>query len=143
MISAILTGGIFTTAFSLFFLSYAPVRELFVRNGLPDQDVFFTAFFNVFVLMVTFNAFNARTENINLFEHILENKGFFRVISSILIIQIIITFTGGEILRATPLTFNEWIFVFFCGFTIIPVDLLRKKLRDNTLKRKISRVPVS
>ncbi len=136
MISAILTGGLFTTGFSIFFLTFAPVKELFVRNGIPDQDVFLTAFFNIFVLMVTFNAFNARTEKMNLLEHIFENKGFFRVISSILIIQVIITYTGGEILRAHGLTLNEWVLVLLCAFTIIPVDLIRKKIRDSIMKRR-------
>ncbi len=143
MVSAILTGGLFTTAFSIFFLSYSPMRELFVRNGIPDQDVFLTAFFNVFVLMVTFNAFNARTEKINLFEHIMENKGFWRVIGSILIIQVVITYTGGQILRARDLNLNEWILVFGFALTIIPVDLIRKKIRDSSKKRQANRLSSS
>jgi Ca2+-transporting ATPase len=138
MLSAILVGGIYTTTFSLFFLTFPPFRELFVRNGIPDEGVFFTAFFNIFVLMITFNAFNARTEKINLFEHILENMGFFRVIGFILVIQIIITYVGGEILRATPLNLSEWMIILTFSFTIIPVDLIRKKIRDNSNRRKQS-----
>jgi calcium-translocating P-type ATPase len=136
MLSAVLTCGIFTTAFSLFFLTYPPIRELFVRDGLPNQGVFYTAFFNIFVLMVTFNAFNARTEKINLFEHIFENKGFFRVIGFILVVQVIITYIGGTILRATPLNVSEWMIILVLSITIIPVDLIRKKLRDNSNNKK-------
>ncbi|HLF33521.1 MAG TPA: calcium-translocating P-type ATPase, PMCA-type [Cyclobacteriaceae bacterium] len=131
MLSAILTGGIFTTSFSMFFLTFPPFRELFTRNGLPSEEVFFTAFFNLFVLMVTFNAFNARTEKINLLEHIYENKGFFRVIGFILIMQVLITYVGGqEILRATPLNLSEWMIVTLLAVLIIPVDLIRKKIRN-------------
>ena len=84
----------------------------------------------MFILLITFNAFNARTEKTNLFEHIGENVGFIRVITLILILQVIITYIGGSILRSVGLLWNEWLIVVIIALTIIPFDLLRKKIRD-------------
>src|SRR5690606_6469716 len=64
MSSAIVIGGIFITAFSIFFLTNEDFKELFIRNGLPNRAVFLTAFFNLFVFMITLNSFNARTDKL-------------------------------------------------------------------------------
>ena len=130
MWSAILTNGLFITAFSIFFLKYPPIRDLFVRNGVPDEAVFLTAFFALFVFLITFNSFNARTEKLNLFEHITENKGFFGIIAIIFSVQIFFTYIGGKILRTVGLTLEEWLIVIAMAVIIIPVDLIRKAIRD-------------
>ncbi|MEQ8336513.1 MAG: calcium-translocating P-type ATPase, PMCA-type [Cyclobacteriaceae bacterium] len=124
--SSILTSGLFITAFSIFFLSYGPFRELFLRNGMPDESVFLTVFFNIFIFMILINAFNVRTENINLFENLKQNPGFLRVMLMIFGLQIVFTYIGGTILRTTPLTLQEWMYVLGFALLIIPVDLIRK-----------------
>lgn len=126
MSSAVLIGGIFITIFSLFFLNNDIFKELFIRNGIPNQSVFLTAFFNLFVFMITINSFNARTDKMNIFENITMNKDFLRVIGLIFVIQILFTYLGGSILRTTPLTFHEWVIIFLLALSIIPVDLFRK-----------------
>ena len=48
--------------------------------------------------------------------------------SLIVIIQIIMTYFGGAVLRCFGLNINEWIFVLLMAITIIPVDIIRKLL---------------
>jgi P-type Ca2+ transporter type 2C len=126
MRTSILTGGIFLTVLSLSFLTFDPFREFFVRNGVPDERIFLTAYFNLFVFTVAINSFNARTEKINLLEEIRKNRGFLRIIGLILIVQVIFTYVGGTILRASPLLPKEWLLIVLLSLLIIPVDIIRK-----------------
>tara|TARA_Y100001980_G_C14556882_1_gene352286 strand:- start:80723 stop:83413 length:2691 start_codon:yes stop_codon:yes gene_type:complete len=134
--SSILTSGLFIMLFSIFFLSYEPFRELFTRNGIINEGVFLTAFFNIFIFMILINAFNVRTENLNLFENLRQNPGFLRVMLMIFGLQIVFTYIGGTILRTTPLTLQEWMYVLGFALLIIPVDLVRKTVffRNGKLK---------
>ena len=126
MLSSIFTSGLFITAFSLFFLTYDPLRELFLRDGVPNEAVYLTAFFNVFIFMIIINGFSVRTHKINLLDHLEKNWRFVIVMVSILVLQIIFTYIGGEILRTTALTMQEWWYVFAMALIIIPVDMVRK-----------------
>lgn len=124
--SAILANGLFIMIYSLFFLKYDAFAELFVRDGKPDDLVHLTAFFNLFIFLIIFNAFNIRTEKMNLFSHINENRIFLSIMALVFSLQIVFTYLGGTILRVTPLTLWEWCIVFTLAFAIIPVDLIRK-----------------
>ncbi len=126
MLSAILTTGFFITAFSLFFLTSDVLRELFVRDGVANEAVYLTAFFNIFIFMIIFNGFSVRTHKINLLDHLEKNWRFVIVMVGILILQIIFTYIGGNILRTTGLTMQEWWYVFAISLIIIPIDMIRK-----------------
>jgi len=126
MWSAIVVNGIFIAALCIFALTYPPVRELFIRNGKPDEQVFLTAFFAFFIFLTNFNSFNARTPKLNIFDHILENSGFVWVVLLIFIVQVTFTYVGGSVLRTVGLTLNEWMLVFCSSMVIIPFDMLRK-----------------
>lgn len=126
MWSAIGIDGAFITIMSLFFLK-APLVKNFFRAS--DQDLYLlTGFFTLFILMNTFNAFNARTPHFNLFKDMSRNTGFIKVMLTIFITQFVIVCIGGEVLRTAPLTSNEWLFVVGLALFIIPVDLLRKMI---------------
>lgn len=75
MWSSILVNGIFIATLCIIFLTYAPVRSLFLRDNQPDEAAFLTAFFAFFIFLTNFNSFNARTPKINIFDHIFENTG--------------------------------------------------------------------
>ncbi|MCZ6520668.1 MAG: calcium-translocating P-type ATPase, PMCA-type [Bacteroidetes bacterium] len=137
MKSAILTSGIFIMIFCLFFITFDPFEELFVRNGAPNQEVYLTAFFNLFIFLIIFNAFNVRTEKMNLFDHIGQNKIFLSIMVLIFALQIIFTYIGGTILRVAPLNVKEWALVFVLALTIIPLDLLRKFIWFRTQRSKV------
>jgi Ca2+-transporting ATPase len=89
-----------------------------------------TAFFGFFVFMNNFNKFNARTEGLNLFEHITENRSFIMVVILIFFLQTTFTYIGGEVLRTVGLTMEEWGYVLLFAASIIPLDLTRKFLRN-------------
>ncbi|MGF1637933.1 MAG: calcium-translocating P-type ATPase, PMCA-type [Cyclobacteriaceae bacterium] len=126
MASSILTSAGFITLFSFTFLQTDIFKGFFIRDGVFNELVFMTAFFNLFVFLITINSFNARTDKLNLLENITMNKGFLRVILLILSLQILFTYIGGSILRVTPLQPKEWLVVVLLSLLIIPVDLVRK-----------------
>lgn len=140
MWSAILVNGITIAMLSLFFLTSDTVSAWFPCDELrcgdpsnPDYDsraVLLTAFFGFFVFVNNFNKFNSRTEGINLFEHILENRNFIFVVILIFFLQTVFTYLGGEVLRTVGLTLTEWIYVIGFSILIIPVDLIRKLVRN-------------
>jgi len=126
MISSILTSGIFITAFGLFFLSYTPIMDLFVRDGVPNAAVHKTVFFNIFIFMIIFNGFNVRTERINILDHLIENKSFIIVMALILFLQVVFTYIGGTILRTVALNIEEWFIVVAFALLVVPVGIVRK-----------------
>jgi calcium-translocating P-type ATPase len=125
MWSSILTNGISATVLSLIFLTYSPIKNLF-----HNEAAFLTAFFAFFVFLHNFNKFNARTESLNLFDHLLENKNFLWVVSIIFTVQVIFTYLGGEILRTVAISAQEWLWVLLFSVIIIPIDLMRKLIRN-------------
>ena len=134
MVSAIGTSGLWCFAISLIFLLTDFSRSHF-RDVNPegvtitfggDSVYVLTAYFAAFIFLAVFNAFNTRTDRVNLFENIGANPGFLRVMALIVVVQVIMTYFGGAILRCYGLTASEWAFVIAMAFTIIPVDIVRK-----------------
>lgn len=122
--SSILAGGVFITVICLGIL-----KNLFgVYNliGSTELDVVRTFMFATFIMAILWNSLNARTDSLNLFEHITENRNFILVMSCVAIIQVIIIQIGGKVFGTTPLDIKTWIAVVLIGFMIIPIDLIRK-----------------
>lgn len=127
MWSSILTGSFWTFAMSLVFLLTPQVHAIF--REMPNNEYLMTGYFCFFVFTAVFNAFNARTEQINLFDNIRGNKGFLKILLLIVVVQVIMAYCGSVIFRCYGLNAQEWGFVLILAFTIIPVDLLRKFYR--------------
>jgi magnesium-transporting ATPase (P-type) len=105
----------------------------------PENNiVLLTGFFGFFVFLNNFNKFNARTEGLNLFEHILDNRNFLAVIVLVFLLQTSFTYFGGEVLRTVGLTLKEWGYVLAFACTIIPLDLARKLLRNLLVKNPVA-----
>lgn len=126
MWSAILTDSLWAFALSLFFL-LSPITDGWFR-GDGNSKYLMTGFFTFYILMAAFNAFNARTEKVNLFDNIGKNHGFWKVILLIIVVQVFMTYLGGDVLRCYGLNVNEWVVVVLMAFTIIPVDMIRKAI---------------
>ncbi len=126
MFKGIMSSGLFITFFSLLFLTYSPFKEMFMRDGVHNEAVFLTAFFNLFIFMIVFNGFNVRTESINIFDNLGQNPGFLRVMGLIFTLQIVFTYIGGTILRTVGLSPREWLMIIGMSLIIIPVDMIRK-----------------
>ncbi len=105
-----------------------PALNLFVRQ---DTKYIMTAFFSIFIFLSIFNAFNARTTRINLFNGILKNKVFIVIMLFIFIAQIYLIYFGGSLFRTYGLNKAELLFVLLLSFTIIPVDLIKKYFIKN------------
>lgn len=128
MWGSILTGSLWIFLLSMLFLRLPVISEVF-RPGLrPDggEKYLLTGFFAFYVMLAAFNAFNARTDELNLLDHIRCNHGFWRVIILIVVTQVIMTYVGGNVLNCYGLVLKEWLLVLGLAFSIIPVDLLRK-----------------
>ena len=120
MMSQVLFSGAWVTALSFTFLKLPVFVNMF---GTEAQHM--TAYFSLFVLCAVFNGFNVRSEGVNIFEHISENKGFTKVMSIIVIVQVLLTFVGGKLFSCTPFGLQQWLVILGLGVTIIPVDLFR------------------
>jgi len=136
MFSSIGTGALCSFVVGLVFLLTDFSREHF-RDINPegvnitfggDSVYVLTGYFAFFIFMAVFNAFNARTDRMNLFDNIGGNTGFLKVMGLIVLVQVIMTYFGGAILRCYGLTMTEWAFVIAMAFIIIPVDLIRKAI---------------
>ena len=109
----------------------------FVRNtdkGEPFKYLL-TAYFAFFILISVCNSLNVRTEKINVFEHIGENPNYFRIMGLIVLIQVGLTYIGGEIFNCYGLNVMEWVMVVVLSLSIIPVDLIRKAITNAVTKK--------
>lgn len=134
MWSSILLNGTVAALLSVIFLVSDFTRHLFSGGhivGTPEAEAaFLTAFFAFFVFIHVFNTFNARTQGLNLFEHIFENKLFLPIIAIIITVQVLIISFGGEIMRTVGLLPQEWGYVLLFASVLIPLDLTRKWVRN-------------
>ncbi|MDR1960657.1 MAG: calcium-translocating P-type ATPase, PMCA-type [Gracilibacteraceae bacterium] len=130
MWSAILFNGIYLMWASCLFLLHPFFRGLFRSGGeevFPDKSLFFmTGFFCFYVLSAMLNGFNARTERVNFLDNVTQNPGFISIMALIAVVQVVMTFVGGSILRTAPLLPAEWVVVVLLALIIIPVGILRK-----------------
>ena len=142
MWSSILINGVLIATISILFLTSDLTQGWFDGGyavGTAEAEAkFLTAFFAFFVFVQIFNTFNARTQGLNLFEHLLDNRLFSIIIPSIMAIQLFFITFGGEILRTVGLSFNEWLTVLVLAILIIPADLLRKIVRNRVFGNPIA-----
>ena len=124
MLSQIAFCAGYIVAASLVFL----LTPLFSRVFVTPEDVM-TGFFAFFIFAAIFNAFNARTEAVNLFDKIRLNKGFLKVFGLIAVIQTALVYVGGDVLGCHGLTLPQWGCVLALAFGIVPLDVVRKLVR--------------
>ena len=129
MMSQVLCAGAWLGGISFAFLKLPFFKEFFENEG---QHL--TAYFSMFVFSAVANGFNVRSEGINIFDHIKENKGFIKVMLAIVLVQIILTFVGGEIFSCTPFGIKGWLIIIVMSLTMIPVDMLRKIIMKSSEK---------
>lgn len=124
MIHEIVFTSIYSFLLCIFFLK-SPLIHSFFRSG--KNDIYFmSAFFGLFIFMMIFNSFNARTSRLNIFSNLLSNKVFVVVIIFIVIVQIVLIYYGGDLFRTTSLSVKEIEIMLVCAFSVVPVEFLRK-----------------
>lgn len=124
MFSAFVFEGVMITGIGLWMLKGTFLSQYFT-SGTGDIALY-TGFFSFFILYAVFNGFNVRTEKLNIFDNLNRNKMFLRIMILIIVVQILMTFVGGAILRTTPLSMTEWAIVLGLSIAAIPIDMLRK-----------------
>ena len=124
MIHEIVFTSIYSFLLCIFFLK-SPFIHSFFRSG--KNDIYFmSAFFGLFIFMMIFNSFNARTSRLNIFANLLSNKVFLGVIIFIVIVQVLLIYYGGDLFRTTSLSLKEIEIMLVCAFSVIPVEFFRK-----------------
>ena len=138
MKTELITGAVWITLLSLLFLitgintsdgslkANGLIGRLFRGYEGYGTEYLLTGYFDFFILSAVFNAFNARTEKLNIFDSIGDNRNFLRVMGAIAAVQVIMTYFGGKVLGCYGLNPGEWVTVLVMSLSVIPVDMIRK-----------------
>ena len=126
MLIQIIISALYITCLCLSILFFPPIRNLF---GDVDTTYLKSALFATFMMSITFNGFNARTEHLNPFYEIGRNRNFLLVMGSIFALQFVFVTFGGPALSVEPLTPASWLICAALSFLVIPIDMLRKFLK--------------
>lgn len=136
MMAQILTMGTW-----LVVISFAFLKLPFFEQFFDTEEQKLTAYFVLFILSALFNGFNVRDEKFAIFSGLNENTGFLKVFFLIIAVQACIVNAGlvnldifkwiGEMFSCVPFGITGWLVVIVLGFTMIPVDLIRKLVVNN------------
>jgi P-type Ca2+ transporter type 2C len=132
MWSAILTSGVFVAAASIFFLKSDYVASLFRTESTNTANIYLlTGYFAFFILVGVCNGFSVRTDTVNIFSNLSKNPNFIRIMGLVVLVQVIMTYLGGTILRTHGLVLQEWIVVLIFSILIVPINMIRKLVMKN------------
>lgn len=121
----VLCSAFYITIACLAILFFPPVKALF---GDVDTTYLKSAVFATFMMAITFNGFNARTNHLNVLANINGNNNFIVVMLTIFAMQFVFVTLGGEMLSVESLTPGSWLLCGIIAFMVIPLDILRKLL---------------
>lgn len=135
MMSQVVISGLYITAMCLCIRFVPALQHLLgaVKESGLDTTLLNSAVFATFMMAISFNGFNARTEHMNPFEHLGRNKNFLLVIGALLVLQFLFVTFGGAVLSVEPLSWTAWLVCLLIAFLIIPIDIIRKVI---TSKKK-------
>ncbi|MCQ2459475.1 MAG: calcium-translocating P-type ATPase, PMCA-type [Ruminococcus sp.] len=125
MFIEVVISGLYITAVCLAIRFLPFINDIF---GGKDVTYLCSALFATFMMAITFNGFNARTNKINVFENLGRNKSFLIVMGALLLIQFIFVTFGGDVLSVEPLNGVTWAVCIALAFLVIPIDMIRKAL---------------
>ncbi|MCX4374875.1 MAG: calcium-translocating P-type ATPase, PMCA-type [Lachnospiraceae bacterium] len=125
MLAEIIIGALYITLICIGILFIPFIKNLF---GDVDMTYLRSAVFATFMMAITFNGFNARTEHINVFEKINRNKNFVLVMLSVFVLQFVFVTFGGKALDVEALNFSGWLICIVLAFLVIPIDMIRKSI---------------
>lgn len=114
--------AVMTSIILMFFLK-SNIFDLIIRD---DFDTKITAFFSMFIFLSIFNAFNCRTERLNIFTNIFRNKVFIVIFILIFLCQLYLIYFGGSLFRTFGLEVKELLFIVLISLVIIPIDMIKK-----------------
>lgn len=146
--SAIATSSIFITIGSIVILENlfgildyvcTPQLETGLAPTAESLDYMLTYdktfMFAFFIYAIIFNSLNTRSETLNLFEHIGQNKKFMIVMGGIFVLQTLLLHFGGAVFGTVQMTFKGYLVAIILGAMIIPVDFIRKLIMSSMNKK--------
>lgn len=125
MLTEVIINAVYITFICLSILFLPPVRNLF---GDVDVTYLKSALFATFMMAITFNGFNARTNHLNVFKNLGRNKNFLLVMFSIFALQFVFVTFGGNVLSVESLDLKSWCICIVLAFLVIPIDMIRKAI---------------
>ena len=131
MLTEIIISALYITVICLSILFVPAIRNLF---GDVDITYLKSAVFATFMMAITFNGFNARTNHINVFSGAGKNMSFHLVMSSIFLLQFLFVTFGGSVLSVEALSAKAWLICIVMAFLIIPIDMCRKAIMNKKAK---------
>ena len=126
MLNEILVTGMYMSLLCMFFLKSEFIHSMY-RVGENDKYVM-SAFFGLFIFMTIFNAFNARSNRLNIFANLRKNKVFLFITLFIIVVELLMIYFGGSIFRTTGLTIIELDITLLLAMSVIPFDFIRKQV---------------
>lgn len=129
----IATMGLYLTVMSIVYF-----KVPFFRNAFDTMSQFMTGYFVLFIFSALANGFNVRSDNTDIFKGLKENPNFLKILVAIALIQTVLVMVPGipfpvfqyigEMFSCTLFGIAGWILVIVMAATMIPVDMLRKKI---------------
>lgn len=130
MIQILITGTWLTI------LSFVFLKVPFFVNLFENREQHLSAYFVLFIVSALFNGFNVRDDGFGIFKGLNQNKGFLQVFFIIILVQAFIVNAQlvpltvfkwiGDMFSCVPFGIQGWVVVVILGFTMIPIDLIRK-----------------
>ena len=104
-------------------ITFGPVGNMFTTKLSA-----MTARFALLCLMAVFNGFTIRTDSMNLFKGIKNNKLFVYIALGIFAMTVVLCNFVGNLVQTTPMDAKQWIVVLVTAFMVVPVDWIRKAI---------------
>ena len=104
-------------------ITFGPVGNMFATKLSA-----MTARFALLCLMAVFNGFTIRTDSMNLFKGIKNNKLFVYIALGIFAMAVVLCNFVGNLVQTTPMDVKQWIVVLVTAFMVEPVDWIRKAI---------------
>lgn len=104
-------------------ITFGPVGNMFTTKLSA-----MTARFALLCLMAVFNGFTIRTDSMNLFKGIKNNKLFVYIALGIFAMAVVLCNFVGNLVQTTPMDTKQWIVVLVTAFMVVPVDWIRKTI---------------
>lgn len=134
MVSQILTVGVYIIAGCLAILFLNPLINIYAPNLLSGTDVDYIATYKESAMLafmmftVILNGFFARSEGVNCFEHIGENKAFMMVMGAVAVLLIVLIQIIASVAQLTPISFVTWVSMFVLALGSVVIDIIRKSI---------------
>lgn len=127
--SAIGVSAVFITLGSILILEdIGGITSMVTPADCSNRELYMKTFmFAFFIYSIIFNSLNTRSERLNLFEHISENRNFILVMGAIFVLQTVMIEFGGDVFSTTMLNGKALLVSMGLALLVIPVDMVRKQ----------------